>query len=142
MSGSNKKMQIAGFTLHVLIGGIMIAAGAPKVLGLAPPEHVERMGLTDHIRIVGAGEIISGGLLVLPQTLPLGILLTSSFWGGAICVHMTHGESYLVPSVLLVLTWIGAYLRPRATWQHRRAPEHAETGSSENYATNSSARVD
>jgi hypothetical protein len=89
----------------------MIVAGAPKLLGLAPTEHVERLGLTDSIRIVGAGEIITGTLLLIPRTLSLGILLTSAFWGGAICVHMTHGQSYLLQSALLVLSWVGAYLR-------------------------------
>ena len=27
------------------------------------------------------------------------------------CFHMSHGDSYFVPAVLLVLTWIGAFLR-------------------------------
>ena len=35
----------------------------------------------------------------------------STFWGAAICLRMTHGEPYLLQSVLLVLSWIGIYLR-------------------------------
>jgi hypothetical protein len=100
-----------GFVLHLLIGGLMIVAGAPKLLGLAPPDHVERMGLTQSIRLVGAGEIVTGILLLIPRTLSLGILLTSAFWGGAICIHMTHTQSYGLQSALLVLSWVGAYLR-------------------------------
>ena len=111
MSSLNRRKRIVGFVLHVLIGGLMIAVGLPKLLGFAPPEHVERMGLTESIRLVGAGEIITGVLLLIPRSLSLGILLTSSFWGGAICVHMTHGESYLLQSALLVVSWVGAYLR-------------------------------
>ena len=49
-----------------------------------------------------------------------GLLFASAFWGGAICVHMSHGESYLVPSILLALTWIGAYLRIPALFRNSR----------------------
>lgn len=111
MTSLNRRKRVVGLVLHVLIGGSMIVAGSPKLVGLAPQEHVERMGLTESIRLVGAGEITTGILLLIPRTLSLGILLTSAFWGGAICVHMTHGESYLIQSALLVASWIGAYLR-------------------------------
>ena len=127
MSSLNRRKRIVGFVLHVLIGGLMIAVGLPKLLGFAPPEHVERMGLTESIRLVGAGEIITGVLLLIPRSLSLGILLTSSFWGGAICVHMTHGESYLLQSALLVVSWVGAYLRNPAVlgsfWGCRKQKE-------------------
>jgi hypothetical protein len=111
MSHWNKWKPMVGLVLHVLIGGIMIVAGAPKFLGLAPAEYVEKMGLTENIRLVGAGEIVTGTLLLIPRTLSLGILLTSAFWGGAICIHMTHGQSYLLQSTLLLLSWVGGYLR-------------------------------
>jgi hypothetical protein len=107
----NGRKRVLGFVLNLLIGGLKIVAGTPKLLGLAPSDHVEQMGLTESIRLVGAGEIVTGVLLVIPRTLSLGILLTGSFWGGAICVHMTHGQSYLLQSALLVLSWVGAYLR-------------------------------
>jgi hypothetical protein len=130
----NKRMRVAGFVLHALIGGMMIIAGTPKLLGLAPPERVESMGLTDSIRIVGVGEIVTGILLLIPRTLSLGILLTSAFWGGAICVHMTHGQSYFLQSVLLLLSWIGAYLRNPMVlgsfwgWQKRSEASSVERG--------------
>lgn len=118
---------MVGFALHLLIGGVMIVAGAPKLLGLAPADHVEHMGLTGSVRLVGAGEIVTGMLLLIPRTLSLGILLTSSFWGGAICVHMTHGQSYSLQSVLLVVSWIGAYLRnPAVLGSFLRSQERTE----------------
>jgi hypothetical protein len=123
-----------GFVLNLLIGGLMIVAGAPKFLGLAPPDHVERMGLTESIRLVGAGEIVTGVLLLIPRTLSLGILLTSSFWGGAICVHMTHGQYYVLQSALLVLSWVGAYLRNPAVlgsfWGRQERTETRNLGNS------------
>jgi hypothetical protein len=128
MKSLNGRKRVLGSVLHLLIGGLMIIAGAPKLLGLAPPDHVDHMGLTDSIRLVGAGEIVTGILLLIPRTLSLGILLTSSFWGGAICVHMTHGQSYLLQSALLVLSWVGAYLRnPAVFGSFRESQPRTET---------------
>jgi hypothetical protein len=107
--------KLAGLILHILIGGLMIVAGSAKLLGLLPPEAVEKMGLGEHIRLIGAGELGTAILLLVPRTSSLGILLTSSFWGGAICLHMAHAEPYVFQSVVLVLSWAGAYLRNPAT---------------------------
>jgi hypothetical protein len=127
MSNWDSRKRVVGLVLHALIGGLMIAVGTPKLLGLAPPEQVERLGLTDSIRLIGAGEIIAGILLLIPRTLSLGILLTSAFWGGAICLHMSRGESYLLQSALLVASWVGAYLRYPAVlgdlWKNQNRSE-------------------
>jgi hypothetical protein len=48
---------------------------------------------------------------VVPRTSSLGILVASGFWGGTICFHMFRGELYLMQSAMLLLTWLGAYLR-------------------------------
>jgi hypothetical protein len=119
---------VLGFVLNLIVAGLMIGVGTPKFLGLAPPDRVESLGLTESIRLVGAGEIVTGILLLIPRTLSLGILLTSSFWGGAICVHMTHGQSYLLQSALLLLSWFGADLRnPAVFGSFWGCPERTET---------------
>ena len=105
----------AGLTLHCLVGAVMLLAGTVKVLGFAPPEQVEKMGLTNDMRLIGVGEVASGLLLMIPRTTRIGILLTSSFWGGAICLHMSRGGSYVAPVVLLLMSWGGTYLR-EAVW--------------------------
>jgi hypothetical protein len=107
--------KIAGLVLHILIGGLMIFTGLEKVLGSVPPEPLVKLGLGEQGRLIGEGAILSAFLLLMPRTLSLGILLTSSFWGGAICIHMAHGDPYIVQAVLLVLSWAGAYLRNPAT---------------------------
>jgi hypothetical protein len=116
MSTSERVKQIVGWVLHVPVAGLMLFAGANKVF--ASPELVEQMqkfGLGDNARLIGSGEVVSALLLLVPRTSSLGLLLTSAFWGGAICTHMAHGESYLLQSGLLLLTWVGAYLRNPAT---------------------------
>jgi hypothetical protein len=106
----------AGLVLHGLVGVVMLLAGSAKVLGLFPPEQVEKLGLGVPIQVIGAGEPVSAILLLVPRTASLGVLLTSGFWGGAICLHMSKGEPLVLQSVFLLLTWVGAYLRVPGTF--------------------------
>jgi hypothetical protein len=101
----------AGLVLHVLIGALLIATGAQKIFGSVPPEPLVKYGLGEQTRLIGAGACLTAVLLLIPRTAWLGILLASSFWGGAICIHMAFGEPYIVQVVLLILSWGGAYLR-------------------------------
>lgn len=110
----NRPMLVAGWIVHLLVGGMMVFAGAGKAFGFAPPEIVTKMneiGFGDKLVLIGAGELIAAVLMLVPRTLSLGVLLTSGFWGGVICIHMAKGESYAMGSAMLVLTWVGAYLR-------------------------------
>lgn len=106
-----KRKTIPGWVLHAAIAGIMILAGSAKLLGLFPPEAVAELGLNGWIAVIGAGELATAILLLVPRTSSLGVLLASSFWGGAICLHMSHGTPFVLQSALLFLTWVGAYLR-------------------------------
>ena len=115
MNATRNWKTIAGWVLHGLLAGIMILAGSAKILGFFPSEMVEKMGLSLPIQVIGAGELASAILLLIPRTSSLGLLLTSAFWGGAICLHMSKGESFVMQSVFLLITWVGGYLRvPRA----------------------------
>jgi hypothetical protein len=107
--------KMAGLVLHLLIGGLMIFTGSQKVLSSVPPEALVKFGLGEQMRLIGVGALLSAFLLLIPRTSSLGILLTSSFWGGAICIHMANSEPYLFQEVLLVLSWAGAYLRNPTT---------------------------
>jgi len=128
MTQSSKWTRLAGTILHALIGLVMLLAGGVKLLGAAPADQVSQMGLTEEIRLIGAGEVATAVLLLIPRTLPLGILLASSFWGGAICLHMSRNDSYAAPVVLLVLTWIGMWLRDRAMFAPLWSPGTAAPG--------------
>jgi hypothetical protein len=115
---------ITGLVLHGLIAGIMILAGSAKVLGLFPPEAVAKLGLTGWITVIGAGELTTAILLLVPRTSSLGVLLASSFWGGAICLHMSKGDPFVLQSALL-LTWAGAYLHVPGVLASLSAPSKA-----------------
>jgi hypothetical protein len=114
--------RITGLILHLLIGGLLIATGSQKIFGSVPPEALMRYGLGEQTRLIGAGALISALLLLIPRTSSLGILLTSAFWGGAICIHMAHGEPYLFQTGMLVLSWVGAYLRNLVVFDSRSSP--------------------
>jgi hypothetical protein len=107
--------KIAGLVLHVLIGGLLIFTGSQKVLGLVPPEALAKYGLGEYVRLIGSEALLTGLLLLIPRTSSLGLLLTSAFWGGAICTHLSHREPYVFQALMLVLSWTGAYLRNPAT---------------------------
>src|SRR5712672_4382414 len=111
MKANQNRKTIAGWVLHGLVAGIMLLAGSAKVLGLFPAEQVEKLGLSVPIQVIGAGELVSAILLLIPRTSSLGLLLTSGFWGGAICLHMSKGESFVMQSVFLLIVWVGGYLR-------------------------------
>jgi uncharacterized membrane protein YphA (DoxX/SURF4 family) len=103
--------KVGGWVLHSLIAAMMILAGSAKVFGLFPPEKVAEMGLSLPIQVIGVGELACAILLLIPRTASLGLLLTSGFWGGAICLHMSKGDTFVMQSALLLMTWVGGYLR-------------------------------
>ena len=111
MKTNRNWQKIGGWVLHGLIAGMMILAGSAKVFGLFPPEEVAKLGLSLPIQVIGTGELACAVLLLMPRTSSLGLLLTSGFWGGAICLHMSKGEPFVFQSALLLFTWIGGYLR-------------------------------
>ena len=111
MKTTRNWQMVGGWVLHGLIAGMMILAGSAKVLGFFPPEEVAKLGLSLPIQVIGAGELASAILLLIPRTSSLGLLLTSAFWGGAICLHMSKGELFVLQSALLLFTWVGGYLR-------------------------------
>ena len=64
----------------------------------------------------------SAVLFLLPRSRSIGVLLLSSFLGGAICLHVQRNEytKALAPAILLTLAWIGTFLRyPAALWSFK-----------------------
>jgi hypothetical protein len=109
MKTNRNWQKISGWVLHGLVAGIMILAGSAKVFGLFPSEEVAKLGLSLPIQVIG--ELASAILLLVPRTSSLGLLLASGFWGGAICLHISKAEPFVLPAVFLLVTWVGGYLR-------------------------------
>lgn len=132
MNSTRKAPWIAGWVLHGLIGAAMLMSGGMKVFITPSAEMLEEMkktGLADQMTMIGVGEMACAVLLLVPRTMSLGVWLTSGFWGGAICLHMSKGESYILQSVFLLLTWLGAYLRdPRELSSFKRVGQASVEG--------------
>jgi hypothetical protein len=112
MSTKNRGRQIAGWILTVLLTALFVASSSGKLLGAAQVvEMMQKWGLGDHVLLIGAGELASALLFVIPYTHSLGLLLLSAYMGGAIVTHMQHGESYITQSIILALIWVAGFLR-------------------------------
>jgi hypothetical protein len=109
------KTMIAGWVCSALMGGMMLFAGAGKVLGFAPEmvtTNFENLGMTEQLKMVGGIEMVCAIFFLIPRTLPFGLLLSCSFWGGAIVFHLALGDGGYIPALVLgALGWAGAYLR-------------------------------
>jgi len=93
-------------TALFLMSAGMKFSGSAEVVAMFEGFGFENMRL-----VIGAGELVSALLYLFPLTSSLGVLLLSAHMGGAIVTHMSNGEAYVFQSVVLVLVWIGQFLR-------------------------------
>ena len=122
MTSQSKGRRIAAWILTILISLLFIVSAIFKFIG--PPEVIqatEKWGLQNHLTLIGAGEMVSALLFLIPRTHSLGVLLLSAYMGGAIVTHMQNAEPYYVQSVMLVVIWIVGYLRHPELLQSFRA---------------------
>lgn len=95
-----------------VIAGLLTALYLFSAYGkISAPEGMAAAKLENWGTIIAIGEVVSALLFLFPKTNKIGTLLLSSYMGGAIIIHMTGGTSILMPSVILVLVWVVAYLR-------------------------------
>jgi hypothetical protein len=66
---------------------------------------------------IAALEIASSTLFAYPRTRSFGILMISSYLGGAIATHVGHDQPAFRPAVVLALFWVACWLRhPQMLW--------------------------
>lgn len=113
-----------GTVLLLLAAVILIASGTTKLIGpAAVVRQLESFGFAGKIQLVGVLELVSGMLLLVPRTRSLGLLLASSFMGGAIATHLQHNELPAPAALVLSLVWLGSWLRyPVTLWSLSTAP--------------------
>jgi hypothetical protein len=61
--------------------------------------------------LLGWLELVCAVLFIIPRTGVAGTLLLAAYMGGAMAVHLTHGQSILAPAIVEALVWIMAGLR-------------------------------
>ena len=109
------------------VGNIVITLGMILLLGSAAAKfaHIPKvvmqmaaMGFDGYkLLFIALLETASAVLFLIPLTRSFGLLLVSSYLGGAIATHLQHDQPIFAPSILLVLIWLGIWLRHReAFW--------------------------
>ncbi len=116
-------MQMKGSkagTSLVVLGSLMLIASAVAKLARVKPlvEDLGAMGISGgRLTFVAIVEIASALLFLVPATRSAGLLLVSSFLGGALATHLQHGRPMFQPALVLFLVWLGAWLRhPQVLW--------------------------
>ena len=117
-----KARRISGNTLVVLSSFALLASASAKLAHVpAVVTQMSASGLAgDRLTFVAVLEIVSAVAFLIPAIRSVGLLLISSFLGGAIATHLQHGQSIVPPSTILMLAWFGAWLRhPLILWSFR-----------------------
>ena len=107
----SKKRKIIGWILSGFLTALFLFSASGKFSMPEMAANFTEWGLGNWIIIIAIGELISALLFVIPKTNIFGSFLLSSHMGGAIVTHMSHGESFIVQSVILILVWIAAFIR-------------------------------
>jgi hypothetical protein len=105
---SSKLKNIIAWVIAGLLTALFVFSASGKFLH---PEQMEQLNLGNWRVIIGIGEISSALLFLFPKTNKFGLLLLSSYMGGAIIIHMTNSLSIVMPSLVLILVWLVGYLR-------------------------------
>ena len=107
----SKKRKITGWVIAGLLTALLLFSAVGKFSMPEMAENFSKWGLGDWLSIIAIGEIISAFLFLFPKTNIYGVFLLSAHMGGAIVTHMSHGEPFIVQSVILVLIWTTAFIR-------------------------------
>jgi hypothetical protein len=99
-----------GWLLTGLITFALLGSAAGKLTG-GMEEMFTKNGIVEWTTIIAIGEILSVLLFVYPKTRTFGTMLLSSYFGGAIMLHMSHAEPFVGPAVFLVAIWAIAWIR-------------------------------
>ena len=117
-----KTRNIIGWVLTVLIAGFLLFSASGKFMA---NEEMKTMmaglGITpDLAKMIGAIEVLSVVLFVIPRTGVLGTLMLAAYLGGAIATHIEHPQSGPPWGAVAVqcLVWITAVIRfPELLWR-------------------------
>jgi len=121
---TEKTRRIAGWVITGLLAAFLLFSAYGKLSGQMTG-MMTSIGFSEgEVTLIAIGEILSVVLFLIPRTASLGTLLLSAYMGGAIATHMQSAppaDSYLMPSIILVVIWIAAILRLPSVLQSFKA---------------------
>lgn len=105
--------------LLILLGVFFFMSAAAKFYGdVGMVSNFRKWGLINQIWLIGGIEIIAIIIFLIPRTFMLGLLLLSSYMGGAIVIHLANGNNIFPPLIILAIIWATAWLnRPQVFYR-------------------------
>ncbi|OCJ12191.1 hypothetical protein A6U86_03900 [Rhizobium sp. AC27/96] len=116
---SSRTGAVVGWVLSAIV---ILVLAADAAVDLFSPSlisaEMEATGFpTSQATLLGLIILVCAVLYAIPRTAVLGAILTTGFFGGAICTHFRLGEvgspPQLISLVLGIMAWGGLYLRDR-----------------------------
>ena len=112
-STPSKKLLWAGRVVSALPALMMLLSAFMKLSN--NPQALEgfaKDGFPDGALFkIGLLEVLVVLIYLVPQTAVLGAILCVGYLGGAVLVHVRHGEAFVFPILLGALFWLGLWLR-------------------------------
>lgn len=107
-------LRYAGIALSALATVMVCGSAAMKLAG--NPKLVDMLSQhlgfpTSVIPTLGALELLCILLYAVPFTAPLGAVLLTGYFGGAITAHVRVEEPFVAPVVIATIAWAGLALR-------------------------------
>jgi hypothetical protein len=100
---------------YIIPSLIMLMSGIAKIAitlsGKDFPAAVP--GLVEKVIPVAIIELLCAVVFLIPRTANIGFFLVCSYWGGAIAVDLLANSGFEKPTIILILFWIGMYLRKK-----------------------------
>ena len=107
----SKNRRIAGWVISGLLTTLFLFSASGKFFMPEMATNFANYGIGNWLILIALGEITSTLVFLFPRTNVYGTLLLSSYMGGAIMVHMSHGEPFIFQSAVLILIWVGGFIR-------------------------------
>ena len=129
----SRSRRTIGNILIFLGGLVLIGSSVVKFAQVAPVvKQLAALGFAgSKLMIIASLEILSALLFLVPRTRSVGLLMVSAYLGGAIATHVGHDEPVYQPAFVLLIFWLGAWLRhPAIAWVFR---DNASSGVSSNW---------
>lgn len=113
--------QVIGSALIYLVAAVFLGSGSAKLAHLSPVvAEMTSLSLAGwKLNAVGALEIFTAILFLVPRWRSIGLLVMSAYLGGATCAHfMTNQYGGIGPAALFIaFCWVGTALKhPQAMW--------------------------
>lgn len=107
---NNKTKNIIGWVLAGLLSLAFVGSGFMKLTS-SDPNMAKMLGGQANMMALGIIEMLMVALFLFPRTGVVGALLMVAYMGGAMAVHLTTGQSFVVQTVIQCLIWITSAIR-------------------------------